>query len=239
MSTSALSKRTVVLIGSSGSGKSTIANKIYGREVFHQTNNYQGAIDHDIVRKKCESVPERKLLLEIHLMDSGRLPSRTLSRTSETHLFSEERPVTPLEHTKQFYRDNLPDNISLIIFVCKYKSPPSLESLKRVVGYFDGTNGRAVCALVVTNCEGLSLDEKKSEEEKYRIDREKAFIGDRMKRIICVGFNRNEERANKKEEQASIDNILSLVTRSNLSYTKDSLLSQSFCEKATSACNIL
>ena len=221
-STSALSKRTLVLIGSSGSGKSTIANKLYGYELFHRTDNYQGVTKH--VRSECKQIPNSHLMLETYLMDVR--PPFSLTHTHR-------------EPTKEYYREYLPDDISLIIFVCKHSSPQDLESLKRIVGFFEGRNGRAVCALVVTFCERLPPDEKRSKEEEYSIDPEKMFIGDHVKRVYCVGFNPDEERAKKKEEQASIDDIMSLIARSHHFYPKSTLLSQSVCEKVTSTCSIL
>lgn len=219
MSITALSKRTVVLIGVSGSGKSTIANKLYGHEQFQRTG---GATEY--VRTHSEEISDTELLLETYIMDA-----RPFSLTLNNQ-----------EPSKEYYRENLPDDISLVIFVCRHNSPPQdFESLKRVVGLFDGINGRAACALVVTCCEQLPLEDKKSEEDKYRLDPAKVYIDNRVKRVCCVGFNPNREKANETEEQACIKEILSLITRSRLTYRKETLFSQSFCEKVTSTCNIL
>lgn len=213
MATTALSTRKVVIVGLPKSGKSTIANLLFTKKVFGTST--AGAA----IRKHEDTLPDSQILLDLTIIRA--------------------KSFLDPENTKAYYRDIMPQDVSLIVFVCKYPTAnEELESLKRAINFLDGINGRAVSALLITNCEKLSYNEKRAEEESFLIKPEKAGIGDRVKRIYCVGFEPLASDAAEGENTAR-EEILNLVKRSNLVYQKQTIFVPVLRQRIISYCNIL
>ena len=215
MATKVLSTRKVVIIGLPKSGKSTIANQLFMKKVF-DTSTAGSAI-----RRHEDTLPGGEILLDLTIIRAKNL-------------------LDP-ENTKAYYRDFMPEEVSLVLFVCKYPAAnDDLLSLRRVSTFFDGVNGRTVSALLVTFCDNLSYNDKRAEEEAFLVRPEKAGIGNSVKRIYCVGFEPNDathSEGNAVEECRR--EILNLVKRSNFVYQKQSIIVPSLRERISSYCNIL
>lgn len=206
--TATLSKRQIVIIGLPGSGKSTLANKLFKEPLFSSSNAEGSAI-----KSKRGIIQKSDIFLEVTIIQA---------KTSLTQ-----------EHTKAYYRDLMPDEVSLILFVCKYPTVnQDLQYLKRAISFFDGRNGRDACIIAITFCEKLSDDEKKSKEDAFADDLE---IGSRVKGTYCVGFN-PDDTTNLSN---SLERLWKLILQSNIVYSKQTIFDPTFRQRILCYCSIL
>lgn len=100
-----IQKRNIVVLGKSGSGKSTIANRIVGDEVFRVARSVDGVTK----RPQYEETEYCKddILYKIKMMDTVGLfdPSR------------DNKAV--IREAKEFFRKNTPEGLSLVLFVLR------------------------------------------------------------------------------------------------------------------------
>lgn len=173
----ASSKKSIVIIGRKGSGKSTIANQLLGHNISSSEKQPVSNCEQQIYWTSKNDF-EVCILNEAHASTNGYLSSfQKLWSTSSGENYD-------------FYRRNLPEYVSLIIFVFKYGRFTGEEktAIEQVMNCFDD-RVKSISALVITYCEDLTPVARKAVESNFRSNSETQYIASFMEKgIHCVGF---------------------------------------------------
>jgi len=154
--------RTVVLLGAVGSGKRTLVNHIANQKCKRSRASTKNKISH------CET------------FTIGGIPYKFL--TIDVDNLHTQDPLALIRQTFQ--------SVNLIVFVTA-KGRPDDESNRLLMNIAKNLSYRApsICALVITNCEGLEAEQREDIIGVYRVDdrftRITAIAG---KGIYAVGF---------------------------------------------------
>lgn len=168
--------RNVVLIGKTGAGKSTVANKITGDDTFRVTGTLDGvtaSIAHCHVRFEHGGYDyDVKVVDTIGMFD---------------HKAQEKDTIAEI---KKYFRHIFPDGINVIIFVFSKGrfTPEEMECFETMISIFH-EDISPMAALVVTRCEGMKAESRRKYVEEFMSNESSqkiaAFMG---KGILTVGF---------------------------------------------------
>ena len=152
----------VVILGKVGTGKKTLGNHIVGADIFQQ----------------------KSLAGAVHYKDQikGNTVYQILTVDTEGLQSDYNDPLPSIEQTF--------NEIHLIIFVidyCRY-TDESHSSLIRVIESFD-TKAKMLCALVITHCEGIKVEERRGIAVEFSTDTRTSQVANFCKKgIYTVGF---------------------------------------------------
>ena len=175
-------KRTIVVLGTTGAGKSSVANHIMtdaGQRPVFEVSSKLG-----IVRKQAEmaemEITARRIRYHIKTVDThGFLDTGGKSTNSQD-----------LATIKEFLKDKVPEGVSLVIFV--FKKGPYTNQEKTTLQFFIDNFRKEVSdisALVVTCCEDLDEHGRRSFINDIKTNAEtKSMIEFMGKGIFPVGF---------------------------------------------------
>jgi len=172
----ALEKRNVVVVGKTGAGKSTVANKILGLEKFAVKN----------------VAPSVTLKVEAHCcdLDDESSPSRYNLKVIDTvGLFDTNvKNDAAIKKMKNFFQNECPEGVNLVLFVCR--KGRFTEEERRTFDYIMKHLRKQISdfsALVFTHCDGQS--DSANQEFLISFEKEASDIVSFMKKGICmVGF---------------------------------------------------
>ena len=177
-------KRNILLIGKTGCGKSTIANKILclddDHRIFDVQQSYQAVTTK--IRNSISNIRIGSSTYSINVIDTiGFSDTRKSGAKSDDAIMKE---------IKKEMQDRAPEGINLLIFVFKHGRFTNEE---RVV--FDKIQQNFssliehISLLVITNCEQLSTEGKEKVISDFRTDPlTKGFATMMKKGIYAVGF---------------------------------------------------
>lgn len=166
-------ERVVVVLGKTGAGKSTVANKILGP---NSKDYFEVATSFTSTKTEAKSIsndglqdPETKKTFNVKVIDT-----KGLFDTDE----GEAGNMDILQSVKEFFLKEAPKGVNLILFVCKHGR--WTEEEQKVFDYLSSNFEDVVhdySALVFTGCE----DQDKSCRERVVID----FTNDPTRRVIA------------------------------------------------------
>lgn len=237
MSSKRIQKRNIVVLGKSGSGKSTIANRIVGDEVFRVARSVNGVTK----RPQYEETEYCKddILYKIKMMDTVGLfdPSRDKDNKSI------------VREAKHFFRKNAPEGISLVLFVLREGrfTPEEKDTFSILAKNFHREKVNEISALIVTNCENYDQEERETLKRDLRESAlTKSMCEFMHKGIFTVGFPALKTAkvaakpvfAESALEDAETLRDLVRKCEDKMILTEE-ILSDSFWEKVGRTCQIL
>ena len=151
--------RNILVLGKTGSGKSTVANRILGRELFTAGVSVQA-----VTTKPCQQEAEfcdndsNDIRYNFKLIDTVGLFDPSGRRNKEI-----------VRETKAFFRENVP-GLNLILFVYREGrfTQEEKQALDDITKQFQKNRIREISALVVTCCENYDVNERQKKEEELR-----------------------------------------------------------------------
>ena len=172
--------RNILVLGKTGCGKSTVANRILGQELFKAGGSLQ-----PVTTKPCQQEAEfydndsRDLHYKFKLIDTVGLFDPSGRRNKEI-----------VRETKAFFRENVP-GLNLILFVYREGrfTQEEKQALDDITKHFKKSRIREISALVVTCCENYDVDRRRKLVEELKIHPSfEAFCELVQKGIYPVGF---------------------------------------------------
>ena len=175
-------KRNVLIVGKTGAGKSTIANIIIGKDEFkvqHSVSSVTRKTKHAKVSIATEDCQYNiKIIDTVGLFDTG-------IKTNQA----------TIDEIKQYFRDYIPEGISLILFVFKEGrfTPEERATFDFIIKNFD-RDISDISALIVTNCDHKSERARKEYIDDIKSNDVTKSIADFVtKGIYAVGFPKLED----------------------------------------------
>lgn len=185
-------KRNVIVIGKCGAGKSTVANCITGTNRFAVSSGLDGNSKDTMAKHAEVELATNGCKYVIKVVDTVGL--------FKPGIASHARKANKggLRQVMQYIRDTSPEGVSVILFVFREGRFTREEdaAFKAIMDIF-GNNISEMSALVITNCENLSEEERKVLVREFKTEDRTAQIARFMgKGIYPVGFpNITEMRA--------------------------------------------
>ena len=168
--------RTVLVVGKTGAGKSTVANKILGREAFN-VKNVASSVTSE-VEAKCSLVYDR--------FSNTRYKFRVIDTLGafDTNL-KNDAVITKI---KEFFQNDSPDGVNLVLFV--FRKARFTQEERQTFDYIIKNFKKEISnysALVLTHCDGGS--DAANQQFRQSFEDEVNDIADFMKKgIYMVGF---------------------------------------------------
>ena len=228
-------RRNIIVLGKTGCGKSTLANKIIGLNEEEAPFKVKQSIES--VTTKIESVIEHvkigKGVYVIHMIDTVGF-CNAQSNGSKT-----DRSIAI--DLKKHMRERAYEGINLIVFVFKRGRFSEEENrVFRIISQNFKDLVKECSCLVITNCDGLNEDAR----EKLILDFKtneltKKFAEVMTKGIYTVGFPKVSDLSKRMKEAAiedmkdDIAPIHDLITKSRKLYLNDDIQKDSFLENCT------
>lgn len=174
------SKRcNIVVLGVTGVGKSTVANKILRHNAFHVDPNKVTCVT------KTVSCGERVIVGPESVMYSVKVV--------DTVGFSDPRrdPDEILKEIQTFFREKVVEGVSLVLFIVKGRrfTREVIDTIDRIKDHFKEIS--PMSALVITHCESLTDQARERFIKEFEADKDKdiadvcSFM---QKGIVMVGF---------------------------------------------------
>jgi len=142
MEPTVIQKRNIVVLGKTGAGKSTVANKITGTNAFTVSSCFQSVTRH-------ATHSEVKLLsnnieYNFKVVDTVGLFDTKVSNS------------TIIKDVKTYFRDKVPEGVNIVLFVFKQGryTKEEEETFKFLIDHFSG-HISIISALIITGCEDL------------------------------------------------------------------------------------
>ena len=232
-----IQKRNIIVLGKTGAGKSSVANRIVGMDLFEVTTSSVSSVT------KHPSVKEASV---IH--DGIQYTFKTIDTVG---LFdtAEKTNEEIFREAKTFIRERVPEGISLVLFVFKEGrfTPEERKTFESLTKNFGKSKITDISALIVTCCENMTpkarialVEEMKSNERTNKIT---SFM---KKGIYPVGFPNLKEvdprikEVHEETAKQDAETLHKLIRNceDKMILSKD-ILTESFWEKLKSSCTFL
>lgn len=232
-----IQKRNVVVLGKTGAGKSTVANKIVGKDLFK------------VGERSASSVTEHPSVKEAVFTHDG--IQYTFKTIDTVGMFDTGKKTHEeiFREAKTFFRERVPEGVSLVLFVFKEGkfTPEERKTFEILIKNFGEEKIKDISALVVTCCENMTPNARTALVEELKSNEvTKPITSFMQKGIYPVGFpNLDEVDPRIKvvhEETAKQDaeTLHKLIRNSEdkMILSKD-ILTESFWEKLKNSCTFL
>ena len=226
-------KRTAVVVGKTGAGKSNVANHILGANVFVVKNSLGSVTAVPQIQERSHETPDGRTY-NVRVIDTpGFFDTDKSIKTSNV-----------LEQIKTFVSRTVRDGVNLVYFVFKANRFTSEErkTFDTIIGNFKDDIS-AVSALIITNCESWSDDERLDYIAKFRKNPDTSDIAAFMQKgIFCVGFP--DPKTTKAKIMKAFEEDIQKdqdVIRQQLYYSTETcnLFNMTFLQKCHRVCTIL
>ena len=232
-----IQRRNVVVLGKTGAGKSTVANKIVGKDVFVVGKGSVASVTKEPGSKEAEHVVDN---IQYHIKAIDTVGLFDTCNTSHAAIFRQ---------AKAFFRDKVPEGISLVLFVFKEGrfTQEEKDTFHSLIENFGKERISDISALIVTCCENMDSDARSAYVKELKEDPlTKPITSFMRKGIYTVGFP-DVEKAGARlkpiyeesaKEDAEILRKLIQDCEDKMILSKD-ILSETFWDKLASSCTIL
>ena len=174
--------RHVVAIGKTGCGKSSVANRILGRDYFDVRASLYSVTKH--VEHNTTDFTKDGVKYYVNVYDTVGL--------FDTNMLSNQEIM---KEVKEYANDNAKNGINLVLFIFRKGryTPEEKEAFDFIVQRF-GKQISAVCALVITHCDGDDKEARSALIEDFRSNPTTCDVANFMKKgIYTVGFPHKEK----------------------------------------------
>eukprot|EP01115_Flamella_aegyptia_P013102 TRINITY_DN6814_c0_g1_i2.p1 TRINITY_DN6814_c0_g1~~TRINITY_DN6814_c0_g1_i2.p1 ORF type:complete len:241 (-),score=60.22 TRINITY_DN6814_c0_g1_i2:49-738(-) len=226
--TTVIQKRNIVL-GKTGAGKSTLANKITGSDTFPVSSSIQ-------------SVTRKATHTEVKVNDSDRGIEYQFKVVDTVGLFDTRiSNRTILNEVKTYFRDKVPEGVNLVIFVFKNGrfTREEQETFQFIIDNFKEEISD-ISLLVITGCDNEDEQGRANIIREFKTNSVTAPIAKFMgKGIITVGFpeTKGMKESIKKilmeDMQKDVDVVREVVKKSGEMRLGKEMFYESFWEKCT------
>lgn len=187
-------KRNVVIVGKTGAGKSTVANKILelSPEVskagsFHTSNDVLASvtINNDIRKISFECNGEQ---YDVNLIDTVGLFDTGSKHTASSD--SAKRNNKLMDDLKEFFEEHIPDGLSLVLFVCTYQrwTDEEQDTFDCIVKSLEHELS-PISALIITRCDNFDEEKLANIPKEYKEVECTKHVCEFMKKgLFPVGF---------------------------------------------------
>ena len=175
-------QRHVVTIGKTGSGKSSVANRILGRDCFEVRSSVSSATKH--VEHNTTDFTKDGVKYYVNVYDTVGL--------FDTSKLSNQKIM---KEVKEYANDHAKNGINLVLFIFKKGrcTPEEKKAFDFIVQRF-GEQISAVCALVITHCDSDDKAARRALIEDFRSNPATCEVANFMKKgIYTVGFPHKEK----------------------------------------------
>ena len=240
-----INDRFVVVVGKTGAGKSTVANKILetqnSENPFKVTDTVLESITQKVSAKKSLLKTKGDVYYSVQVVD-------TIGLFDTRALVSAKSNDDTMKEIESFFRERMPiSGVNLIVFVFKQGrwTNEEKETFDLFTRYFVDTEVSSVSALVITGCDGYTDEEKEKlcrefEEKQPEIYR---FM---KKGVFAVSFQDLSklipgiQEIHKEQQKADQEKLRKLVYSCEEAKLAKEIVQDKFWEKIKkSMCNIL
>ena len=227
-------ERHVVVVGKTGSGKSTVANHMLLGDVFD-------------VKTDVDSVTTRTKHSKVTLSHNGKSYSLTLIDTVGLFDTNKKGNKSVIEEVKSKITNYAPDGLNLVLFVIKQGRFTAEESetfqfiIDNLKSKIEGAS-----AMVITNCESKSKAARESIVKRFRDSPTTANYAEFMtKGIYTVGFpnvaEMDEDDVPKaKEKMKKDENTLhDLIAAASEKHLAEEIINEALWDKIMKFCSIM
>ena len=233
-SVSRMHKRNVVVLGKTGAGKSTIANKIL-ETTDERTSDRPFEVSHAVMTSVTEGTTASTAVLRT---SEG---VEYLVQVVDTVGLFDTRPdrsnITIMREIKSYFKERLPDGLNLVLFV--FKQGRWTEEEQKTFDFISShfvAEVSSISALVITGCDGYTDEMKANLISEFR--RLQPKIADFMKQgIHPVAFpditklKAQIQEAHEQYQKIDQDILRKLVYSSKESKLSKEVLQDTFWEK--------
>lgn len=234
-------RRNVVVVGKTGAGKSTVANKI----LEGRTNTEERfTVSHRVLASVTDAIKAESSLLKT------RDDVEYIVQVVDTIGLFDNKPgsnnFTIMKDVKTFFRKRIPEGLNLILFVFKQGrwTDEEQKTFDLFTTNFVGTEISSISGLVVTGCDGFTSEKKESLKEEFRNSHPN--ISEFMQKgIHTVSFPNLDtllpeiKAIHVRYQKADQETLRKLVYNSDEMKLSKDIVQEAFWNKILSNCKIL
>lgn len=230
-------KRNVIVLGKTGTGKSTVANKIAGDNNFDIAKTLKSATSKVSHCEATTQDPKSNIRYDFKIIDTIGL--------FDTSIDDKKNNDQIMKEIKEYLNDVIPEGITLVLFIFRQGryTQEEQETFKFITENFRGDISE-ISALVITNCENEDDDARQDiiDDFKKTAKQTATFM---EKGIYAVGFPdittmKPKLRAVFEDDiERDTEKLRELVKRAGEMRLGKKLFEQTFWERVKNGCTIL
>ena len=237
--------RHVIVIGKTGAGKSTIANKILETSASNAKNQFRvsdtvlESVTKDVTAKKTLLKTEGDVYYTVQVVD-------TIGLFDTSALANCKSNDDTMKKIERYFRERLP-GVNLILFVFKHGrwTNEEKETFKIFTSYFVGSEVSSISALVITGCDGYTREQKDKVCKEYE-EKQPEMYRFMKKGVFAVSFQDVSklipqiQKIHKEQQKADQEKLRQLVYSCDEMKLSSHIVQENFWEKVKKLpCNIL